>query len=396
MIEIRIHGRGGQGGVTLAKLIATSRFLEGQSVQAFGLYAAERSGAPVQAFCRYSDEPITNRNLIYEPDHVIVLDPTLVGPAIAAGLKSGGWILINSPEPPGHFAESFGHFRVATVDATSIARDNRLGTRSVPIVNTALAGAVGRMLGFPLAEVEAALEHLGFVGGNLAAELKDLGEDATEEQKEAVKADWQKRHEAVCESGGLHIIGTERHESRRIDRQLRGRSGRQGDPGSSRFFLSLEDDLMRIFAGERVQTMMDRLGMEEDVPIEHGMVTRSVQNAQKKVEERNFDIRKHLLEYDDVMNQQRKSMYALRKQVLRGEYRSVLTDEERTTFTKLNQEYVDKFGFPFIIAVRDHDKASILAAFHRRIDNDRDTEFAEACRQVERIGEFRLRDVLPS
>jgi preprotein translocase subunit SecA len=132
----------------------------------------------------------------------------------------------------------------------------------------------------------------------------------------------------VKELGGLRIVGTERHESRRIDNQLRGRSGRQGDPGSSRFFLSLEDDLMRIFAGERVQAMMDRLGMEEDVPIEHRWVTRAVENAQKKVEERNFDIRKHLLEYDDVMNQQRKSMYALRKQVLRGEYRTVPSDDE--------------------------------------------------------------------
>jgi 2-oxoacid:acceptor oxidoreductase gamma subunit (pyruvate/2-ketoisovalerate family) len=169
MIEIRIHGRGGQGGVTLAKLIATSRFLQGLSVQAFGLYAAERSGAPIQAFCRYSGETITNRNLIYEPDHIIVLDPTLVGPALTAGLKAGGWILINAEEAPGHFADQFGHFRIATVDATQIARDNKLGTRSVPIVNTALAGAVGKMLEFPLPEIEAALEHLGFVGGNLAA-----------------------------------------------------------------------------------------------------------------------------------------------------------------------------------------------------------------------------------
>ena len=169
MIEIRIHGRGGQGGVTLAKLIATSRFLQDLSVQAFGLYAAERSGAPIQAFCRYSDRTITNRNLIYEPDHVVVLDPTLVGPAITAGLKAGGWILIDSPEPPEHFAKQFARFRLATVDATRIARDNKLGTRSVPIVNTALAGAVGRMLDFPLAEIHAALEHLGFKGGNLTA-----------------------------------------------------------------------------------------------------------------------------------------------------------------------------------------------------------------------------------
>ncbi len=152
---------------------------------------------------------------------------------------------------------------------------------------------------------------------------------ATEKATAHFLAKCKEDAKAVKDAGGLRIIGTERHESRRIDNQLRGRSGRQGDPGASRFFLSLEDDLMRIFAGERVQTMMDRLGMEEDVPIEHRWVTRAVENAQKKVEERNFDIRKHLLEYDDVMNQQRKSMYALRKQVLRGEYRSVPTDEER-------------------------------------------------------------------
>jgi len=169
MIEIRIHGRGGQGGVTLAKIIATTRFLKGQSVQAFGLYAAERSGAPLQAFCRYDTEPITNRNLIYEPDHVIVLDPTLVGPAITGGLKAGGWILFNSPEPPAHFAADYPSHRIATVDATAIALEHHLGTRSVPIVNTALAGAAGRMLGFDLEDINAALEHLGFTGANLTA-----------------------------------------------------------------------------------------------------------------------------------------------------------------------------------------------------------------------------------
>ena len=124
----------------------------------------------------------------------------------------------------------------------------------------------------------------------------------------------------VLAAGGLHILGTERHESRRIDNQLRGRAGRQGDPGSSRFFLSLEDDLLRIFGAERLSGIMTRLGMEDGVPIEHKMVTRSIENAQKKVEHRNFDTRKHLLEYDDVMNQQRKTIYALRKQVLEGKY----------------------------------------------------------------------------
>ena len=153
-------------------------------------------------------------------------------------------------------------------------------------------------------------------------------DSAIRETTEDFRAKCAEDAKRVKEAGGLRIVGTERHESRRIDNQLRGRSGRQGDAGASRFFLSLEDDLMRIFAGERVQSMMNRLGMEEDVPIEHRWVTRAVENAQKKVEERNFDIRKHLLEYDDVMNQQRKSMYALRKQVLRGEYRTVPSDEE--------------------------------------------------------------------
>lgn len=184
MVEIRIHGRGGQGGVTLAKLIATSRFLKGQSVQAFGLYAAERSGAPVQAFCRFSDEPITNRNLIYEPDHVVVLDPTLVGPTIVGGLKAGGWILLNTDKTPEAFAEAFPRNRIATVDATEIARSHGLGTRSVPIVNTGLAGAVGRILGFPLEEILAALEHLGFGGGNVKAATDAYQAVATREPTE--------------------------------------------------------------------------------------------------------------------------------------------------------------------------------------------------------------------
>lgn len=125
--------------------------------------------------------------------------------------------------------------------------------------------------------------------------------------------------EGVTDLGGLHVIGTERHESRRIDNQLRGRSGRQGDPGSSRFYLSLEDDLLRIFGSEKISSVMDRMGMEEGEPIEHNLVSRGVENAQKKVEGHNFDIRKHLLEYDDVMNKQREVIYSLRKNVLAGE-----------------------------------------------------------------------------
>ncbi len=126
-------------------------------------------------------------------------------------------------------------------------------------------------------------------------------------------------HRQVVEAGGLHIIGTERHESRRIDNQLRGRAGRQGDPGSSRFYLSLEDDLLRIFGSERISSIMSRIGMEEGEPIEHGMVTRAIENAQKRVESHNFDIRKQLLEYDDVMNQQREHIYRQRRQILAGE-----------------------------------------------------------------------------
>jgi preprotein translocase subunit SecA len=124
--------------------------------------------------------------------------------------------------------------------------------------------------------------------------------------------------EKVLAAGGLHILGTERHESRRIDNQLRGRSGRQGDPGSSRFYLSLQDDLLRIFGSDRISGLMEKLGMEEDVPIEHRMVSRAIENAQKKVEDHNFDMRKHILEYDDVMNQQRKVIYEQRRQILAG------------------------------------------------------------------------------
>ncbi len=139
------------------------------------------------------------------------------------------------------------------------------------------------------------------------------------------RAETEAEHERVVEAGGLHIIGTERHEARRIDNQLRGRAGRQGDPGSSRFYLSLEDDLMRIFGSDRIQGLMERLGMEEGVPIEHGMVTKAIERAQKQVEAQNFSVRKHLLEYDDVMNKQRENVYALRRELLDG---TVVLDED--------------------------------------------------------------------
>jgi preprotein translocase subunit SecA len=156
------------------------------------------------------------------------------------------------------------------------------------------------------------------LGGNLAAEL-DAMADAGEEQKAQLRLDWKERHDAVLAAGGLHIIGTERHESRRIDNQLRGRSGRQGDVGSSRFYLSLEDDLMRIFASERVSAIMQKLGMQRGEAIEHRWVTKAIENAQRKVESRNFDIRKNLLEYDDVANDQRKEVYSLRNELMATE-----------------------------------------------------------------------------
>ncbi len=154
------------------------------------------------------------------------------------------------------------------------------------------------------------------LGGSLEADLRVLGEEAGEAEQAKVRAAWQQRHDAVLEAGGLHIIGTERHESRRIDNQLRGRSGRQGDRGSSRFYLSLEDNLMRIFASDRVSTLMQKLGMKEGEAIEHPWVTKAIENAQRKVEAHNFNIRKQLLEFDDVANDQRKVVYQQRNELM--------------------------------------------------------------------------------
>jgi preprotein translocase subunit SecA len=163
------------------------------------------------------------------------------------------------------------------------------------------------------------------LGGNVEkqCELIEASPEIPPEEKEAriakLRSEWQQLHDLVIKEGGLHIVGTERHESRRVDNQLRGRSGRQGDPGSSRFYLSLEDPLLRIFAGERINRIMVMLKMPEGEPIEHRMVSRSLESAQRKVEARNFDIRKQLLEYDDVANDQRKTIYALRNELLESE-----------------------------------------------------------------------------
>ncbi len=157
------------------------------------------------------------------------------------------------------------------------------------------------------------------LGGSLEADIAALGEHPTEDAVRAVKEEWQRRHEQVLASGGLHVIGTERHESRRVDNQLRGRSGRQGDAGSTRFYLSLEDNLMRIFASDKVKGLMQKLGMQAGEAIEHPWVTRAIENAQRKVEGHNFDIRKQLLDYDDVANDQRKVIYEQRNEIMVAE-----------------------------------------------------------------------------
>jgi preprotein translocase subunit SecA len=167
------------------------------------------------------------------------------------------------------------------------------------------------------------------LGGNFEAELDEL-KDPAPEQLAQLRTEWQDRHEAVVRAGGLHIVGSERHESRRIDNQLRGRSGRQGDPGSSRFYLSLEDNLMRIFASERVGAIMQRLGMQEGEAIEHPWVTKAIENAQRKVEAHNFDLRKNLLEFDDVANDQRKVTYEQRNELLEAEDISDTIESMRT------------------------------------------------------------------
>ncbi|AND69740.1 preprotein translocase subunit SecA [Dyella thiooxydans] len=173
------------------------------------------------------------------------------------------------------------------------------------------------------------------LGGSLEVALAALPAEATEADRARVKAEWQQRHDKVLAAGGLHIIGTERHESRRIDNQLRGRSGRQGDPGSSRFYLSLEDNLLRIFAGDWVGRWMRMFGMKEDDALEDRMVSRQIEKAQRKVEQHNFDIRKHLLEFDDVANEQRKVIYKQRDELLDG-------DDVSATIADIREDVVEQ------------------------------------------------------
>ncbi len=220
------------------------------------------------------------------------------------------------------------------------------------------------------------------LGGNLEAELKALGEEATQAEKEKVKGRWLDRHQQVVASGGLHVVGSERHESRRIDNQLRGRSGRQGDPGSTRFYLSLEDDLMRIFASDRVARFMQTLGMQEGEAIEHPWVTRAIENAQTKVEGRNFDIRKEILAYDDVANDQRKVIYEYRNElmatddistIIKGIREDVLNDVITKYIPPKTMEEQWNIG-----GLEDHLEQEYLLSLPIREKLDKDHSFQEA------------------
>lgn len=199
------------------------------------------------------------------------------------------------------------------------------------------------------------------LGGSWQSEVAAL-ESATDEQIQSIKAEWQQRHDSVIEAGGLHIIGTERHESRRIDNQLRGRSGRQGDPGSSRFYLSMEDSLMRIFASDRVSGMMKKLGMEHGEAIEHPWVSKAIENAQRKVEGRNFDIRKSLLEFDDVANDQRKVVYEQRNELLES---ADISDTIHLIRADVIGQMIDGY-----IAPQSLDETWDIAGLEQRLQND--------------------------
>jgi preprotein translocase subunit SecA len=241
------------------------------------------------------------------------------------------------------------------------------------------------------------------LGGSLDAALADLPPDATDADKERVKAEWKKRHEQVVAAGGLHIIGTERHESRRVDNQLRGRSGRQGDPGSSRFYLSLQDNLMRIFGGAGLVRWMQRFGMKEDDALEDRLVSRQIEKAQRKVEAHNFDIRKQLLEFDDTANDQRKVIYEQRRELLESDnVADTVADIRHDVFESLASRYVppesidDQWDLAGLQATLESDFGMKLdlrkwletdqeadaAAIHQHVIEAADTMFAAKEQQV--------------
>jgi len=225
------------------------------------------------------------------------------------------------------------------------------------------------------------------LGGNPEMLVRSRGfepeDDEYENELASVSAICDDEKNTVIENGGLHIIGTERHESRRIDNQLRGRSGRQGDPGSSRFFLSLEDDLLRIFGSDKISGLMEKLGMEEGELIEAKMVTKAIENAQNKVEGHNFDIRKHLLEYDDVMNKQREVIYDQRKMILSGEeLHETIMDMTLEVLEQLLNEYTPEIQMPEewdLIGLKD----ALLRNFHLDITIDQDSNIIIRDKQLD-------------
>jgi preprotein translocase subunit SecA len=255
------------------------------------------------------------------------------------------------------------------------------------------------------------------LGGNPEGMAKVKADPETQpeeyaKQLAAFRETFTREHDEVITNGGLHILGTERHESRRIDNQLRGRSGRQGDPGSSRFYVSLEDDLMRLFGGDRLKNMMGRLGMEEGVPIEHPWVSKSIERAQGSVEGRNFEIRKHLLEYDDVMNKQRETVYSLRKRILAKEgLREYLFETAETLLDWLLDQYagentdptewdmaglktqvlyyfgedLDTFGIELQEATQDSLRAEIMEAYTKRYEAKENRLPPDMMREYERL-----------
>ncbi len=226
------------------------------------------------------------------------------------------------------------------------------------------------------------------LGGNLDAELAKLGEDASEAEINKIRGTWLDRHEQVIASGGLHVIGSERHESRRIDNQLRGRSGRQGDAGSTRFYLSLEDDLMRIFASDRVAGLMKKLGMEEGEAIEHPWVTRSIENAQKKVEGRNFDQRKEVLAYDDVANDQRKVVYQQRDELM-------ASDDISEIITKIRADVVNDVVSKYIPAKTMEEQWNIAGLeAHLKDEFEIDIPVARMLAEDTKLHEESLRDAI--
>lgn len=248
------------------------------------------------------------------------------------------------------------------------------------------------------------------LGGNLEAELAEL-DNLSEEEIKKRKVEWQKRHDTVIVAGGLHVLGTERHESRRIDNQLRGRSGRQGDPGSSQFYLSIEDNLLRIFVAERMSNMMRRLGVKEEDVIEHKWISHAIEKAQKRVEGMNFDIRKQLLEYDDVANDQRKVIYQQRFELLQADniantieaiHEEAVSDmvnlfvppqslKEEWDVTALEKQIREDFGVAFPITEwLEKDEALDEETLHQRIIDEITHGYKE---KEARVGSNVMRDV---